>query len=151
MGTKHELRRMIETRELHGIELRGAEAVARAWVDEDFRKRLISHPNKTLHEEMNIQLDVPLIIVENTPSVHNLVVCTLCSCYPRQLLGLPPDWYKSRSYRARVPREPRRVLSEFGTEIGNDVQVRVHDSTADMRYMVMPTRPAGTAGFSVEQ
>ena len=85
-----------------------------------------------------------LMVVENTEKVHNLIVCTLCSCYPRMLLGLPPDWYKSSEYRSRAVREPRSVLREFGTEIPDEVQVRVHDSTADLRYLVLPQRPAGT-------
>ena len=88
-----------------------------------------------------------LIVVENSPQVHNVIVCTLCSCYPRYLLGLPPDWYKARAYRSRVVREPRAVLREFGTEIPETVELRVHDSTADMRYMVLPLRPAGTEGW----
>ena len=87
---------------------------------------------------------IPIRAVENTPDVHNVIVCTLCSCYPRLLIGLPPDWYKSRAYRSRTVREPRVVLAEFGTEIADDVEVRVHDSTADLRYMVLPMRPAGT-------
>jgi len=91
-----------------------------------------------------------LIVLENTPEVHNVVVCTLCSCYPRWILGIPPDWYKSRSYRSRVVREPRAVLREFGTEIADHREVRVHDSTADMRYMVLPMRPEGTDGMSEE-
>ena len=90
-------------------------------------------------------------MVENTPQVHNVIVCTLCSCYPRWLLGLPPDWYKSRNYRSRMVREPRRVLREFGLELPDDVVVRVHDSTADMRYLVLPLRPAGTDGWSEER
>jgi len=90
-------------------------------------------------------------VVENTDNVHNVIVCTLCSCYPRWLLGLPPDWYKSRNYRSRVVNEPRAVLKEFGTIIPDDVVVRVHDSTAEMRYLVLPRRPAGTEGWSEEQ
>src|SRR5215204_3906690 len=89
-----------------------------------------------------------ILVMENTPTVHNLIVCTLCSCYPRTLLGLPPAWYKSLSYRSRAVREPRTVLREFGTVVPDDVEVCVHDSTADMRYMVMPMRPAGTEGWS---
>jgi nitrile hydratase len=88
-----------------------------------------------------------LVVVENTPQVHNVIVCTLCSCYPRWLLGLPPDWYKSRSYRSRVVREPRSVLREFGLDLPDDVTVRVHDSNADMRYLVLPMRPARTEGL----
>ena len=94
---------------------------------------------------------VELYVVENTPKVHNVIVCTLCSCYPRPLLGPPPDWYKSRSYRARTVREPRKVLEEFGTKISNDVEVRVHDSAADLRYLVLPMRPEGTDGYTVGQ
>jgi nitrile hydratase len=92
-----------------------------------------------------------LIVLEDTPRVHNVIVCTLCSCYPRMLLGLPPEWYKSRNYRSRVVREPRKVLQEFGTDIPDAVEIRVHDSTADMRYMVLPLRPAGTAHLSEER
>lgn len=87
-------------------------------------------------------------VVENTPDEHNVIVCTLCSCYPRMLLGIPPEWYKSRAYRSRVVREPRAVLAEFGTHLAPRVRIRVHDSTADMRYMVLPLRPAGTDGWS---
>jgi nitrile hydratase len=93
---------------------------------------------------------IPIRAVENTPGVHNVIVCTLCSCYPRLLIGLPPDWYKSRAYRSRTVREPRAVLAEFGTTIPDDIEVRVHDSTADLRYMVLPRRPAGTEGWSEE-
>jgi nitrile hydratase len=100
---------------------------------------------------VEIGLDVgplKLVVVENTATVHNVIVCTLCSCYPRNLLGLPPDWYKSRMYRSRVVREPRAVLAEFGTVIPDDVKIRVHDSTADMRYLVAPRRPEGTEDWS---
>ena len=91
---------------------------------------------------------IPIRAVENTHEVHNVIVCTLCSCYPRMLLGLPPDWYKARAYRSRVVRDPRGVLREFGTEIASDVEIRVHDSTADLRYLVVPLRPEGTDGMS---
>jgi nitrile hydratase len=91
------------------------------------------------------------VVVENTPQVHNVIVCTLCSCYPRMLLGIPPDWYKSRAYRSRMVREPREVLKEFGLNIPLEIQVRIHDSTADMRYLVLPMRPAGTEGWSEER
>jgi nitrile hydratase len=130
---------------------RGARVVARAWVDADFRQRLLSNGTKACEE---LGLDVPalkLVVVENTPQVHNVIVCTLCSCYPRALLGMPPTWYKSENYRKRVVREPRAVLREFGTVIADDVAVRVHDSNADMRYVVVPMRPAGTEGWSEEQ
>jgi nitrile hydratase len=130
---------------------RGAFVVARAWLDETFRKRLLENGTKACQE---LGLDVPalkLVVVENTPQVHNAVVCTLCSCYPRMLLGLPPDWYKSRPYRSRMVREPRTVLGEFGLKIEDDVAIRVHDSTADMRYLVLPMRPQGTEGWSEER
>jgi len=125
----------------------GARVVARAWVDQDFKRLLLENGTRAC-EAMGI--DVPalkLVVVENTPQVHNMIVCTLCSCYPRMLLGIPPDWYKSRNYRSRAVREPRAVLAEFGLRIADGVTIRVHDSTADMRYMVLPMRPAGTEGW----
>jgi nitrile hydratase alpha subunit len=126
----------------------GARVVARAWVDPEFKARLLADGTSAV-EEMGIPMGTTkLVVVENTPDVHNLIVCTLCSCYPRMVLGLPPDWYKSRAYRSRAVREPRVVLREFGTEIADHVEVRVHDSTADMRYLVLPERPAGTEGLS---
>jgi nitrile hydratase len=122
----------------------GARVVARAWVDPAYRARLLADASKAV-EELGIPMEgVRLVVVENTPSVHNLIVCTLCSCYPRPVLGLPPDWYKSKTYRSRAVREPRAVLAEFGTILPEKVSVRVHDSTADMRYLVLPERPAGT-------
>ena len=130
---------------------RGARVVARAWMDSSYRNRLLENGTKACEE---LGLDVPglkLVVVENTPQVHNVIVCTLCSCYPRMLLGIPPDWYKSRAYRSRMVREPRQVLREFGLEIDQGAQVRVHDSTADMRYLVLPMRPAGTEGWSEEK
>ena len=130
---------------------RGAKVVARAWVDEGFKKRLLENGTKACEE---LGLDVPalkLLVVENTAAVHNAIVCTLCSCYPRMLLGIPPEWYKSRSYRSRMVREPRAVLAEFGLHIPEDTRIRVHDSTADMRYIVLPMRPAGTEGWSEER
>jgi len=130
---------------------RGARVVARAWLDEDFRKSLLQNGTAACE---SLGLDLPslkLVVVENTPRVHNVIVCTLCSCYPRMLLGIPPDWYKSRNYRSRMVREPRKVLSEFGLEMQEHIQIRVHDSTADMRYMVLPMRPAGTDGWSEER
>ena len=130
---------------------RGARVVARAWTDPEFRKRLLADGTAACEE---LGLDVPalrLVVVESTPEVHNVIVCTLCSCYPRMLLGLPPDWYKSRNYRSRVVREPRIVLAELGLEVPGDVQIRVHDSTAEMRYMVLPLRPPGTGGWSEER
>ena len=129
---------------------RGAELVARAWVDDGFRARLVAD-SKNAAAELGMDIGpIPILVMENTPDTHNLVVCTLCSCYPRLLLGIPPDWYKSRSYRSRAVREPRAVLAEFGTEVGPEVTVRVHDSTADMRYMVLPMRPEGTGDLREE-
>ncbi len=122
----------------------GANVVARAWGDTGFKQRLLQDAPAACRE---LGIDIGptnLIVVENTPAVHNVIVCTLCSCYPRMLLGLPPDWYKAREYRARVVREPRSVLREFGTQLPEGMAVRVHDSTADMRYLVLPVRPAGT-------
>jgi nitrile hydratase subunit alpha len=130
---------------------RGARVVARAWVDAEFKKRLLADGPGACE---SLGIDVPklrLVVVENTPQVHNAIVCTLCSCYPRMLLGIPPDWYKSRNYRSRMVREPRVVLEEFGLKIPENVAIRVHDSTADMRYLVLPMRPAGTDGWSEER
>ena len=148
--TADEIRRTVEAMDARSPAL-GARVVARAWVDPAFRARLLANGAGAC-EELGIAMGaVKLVVVESTPEVHNLVVCTLCSCYPRALLGLPPDWYKSRAYRARAVREPRAVLSEFGTELADDVTVRVHDSTADMRYLVLPLRPPGTEGWSEER
>ena len=130
---------------------RGAKVVARAWVDASFKRFLLQDGSKACEQ---LGLDIPglkLVVVENTPDVHNAIVCTLCSCYPRMLLGIPPDWYKSRNYRSRMVREPREVLKEFGLTIGEEIQIRVHDSTADMRYLVLPMRPANTEGWSEER
>jgi len=128
----------------------GSKIVARAWSDPDFKQRLIETPKEAIAEVGHDIGPLHLVVLENTPEVHNVVVCTLCSCYPRWILGIPPDWYKSREYRSRVIREPRAVLREFGTEIAADREVRVHDSTADMRYLVVPMRPDGTDGMSEE-
>ena len=122
----------------------GAKVVARAWVDPAYRARLFEDGNAAAAELGFPITGTKLVAVENTADTHNVVVCTLCSCYPRDLLGLPPAWYKSRAYRARVVREPRAVLREFGTELSDDVALRVHDSTADIRFLVVPQRPAGT-------
>jgi nitrile hydratase len=130
---------------------RGAKVVARAWVDPAFKARLLQNGTQACEE---LGLDVPalkLLVVENTPQLHNAIVCTLCSCYPRMLLGIPPEWYKSRNYRSRMVREPRAVLAEFGLDLSEKIQIRVHDSTADMRYLVLPMRPAGTEGWSEER
>ncbi len=129
----------------------GAKVVARAWTDPDFKARLLADGSKAC-EEMGFPLDgLKLVIVENTDTVHNVIVCTLCSCYPRNLLGLPPDWYKTRAYRSRTVKEPRKVLREFGLELPESTKVRVHDSTADMRYLVLPARPVGTEDWDAEK
>lgn len=125
----------------------GAMVVAKAWTDPAFKARLLADGSAACRE-LGIEVEaMRLIVVENTEAVHNVVVCTLCSCYPRNLLGLPPDWYKQRAYRTRTVVEPRKVLSEFGLDIADDVTVQVHDSTADMRYLVLPRRPEGTEGL----
>ena len=129
----------------------GARLVARAWLDPAFKARALADGNAAA-AELGIDAGaIPIRIVENTEQVHNVICCTLCSCYPRLLLGLPPDWYKARAYRSRIVREPRSVLREFGTEVADHVEVRVHDSTADLRYMVLPRRPAGTDDLSEEE
>lgn len=131
----------------------GARVVAKAWADEGFKARLLADSRSAL-AEMGIEIpaETPhLAVVENTDDVHHLVVCTLCSCYPRMLLGRPPDWYKSLAYRARAVSDPRGVMAEFGTELGDGVQVTVLDSTADMRYLVLPRRPVGTEGMDEEE
>ena len=129
----------------------GGRLVARAWTDPAFYDRLMSDGANTI-KEMGFDLSpTEFTVVENTDQVHNVIVCTLCSCYPRALLGMSPAWYRSKSYRSRVVREPREVLKEFGTEIDNDMEVRVHDSTAELRYMVLPQRPAGTEGWNEER
>jgi nitrile hydratase subunit alpha len=130
----------------------GARLVARAWVDEDFKELLLSDA-KAAASELGIDPEHPaeFVVVENTPHVHNLIVCTLCSCYPRAILGRPPDWYKSFNYRSRAVREPRAVMREFGFEPPEGVEVVVHDSTADVRYMVLPMRPPGTEEMSQEE
>jgi nitrile hydratase subunit alpha len=130
---------------------RGAKMVARAWIDPAYKARAVANGSAAAEELGFAVGPLRLIVLEDTPRLHNVIVCTLCSCYPRMLLGLPPEWYKSRNYRSRVVREPRKVLQEFGTEIPDEVEIRVHDSTADMRYMVLPLRPAGTGHLTEEQ
>lgn len=147
--TAADLRETVEYMQGRTPEL-GAQLVARAWTDPDFKGRLLTDA-KSAASELGIDTGPsPLVVMENTDAVHNVVVCTLCSCYPVFLLGKSPDWYKSRNYRSRMVREPRAVLAEFGTDIAPDREVRVHDSTADMRYMILPRRPAGTDGLSEE-
>lgn len=141
--TADELRGQLEWLDSRSPE-EGAKLIARAWTDPGFKALLMKDVNAAA-ESMGMDAgDIPIRAVENTPEVHNVIVCTLCSCYPRGLLGLPPDWYKSREYRSRTVREPRAVLAEFGTVIPDDVEVRVHDSTADLRYLVLPMRPEGS-------
>ena len=142
--TAGEVRQQMEFMESRTPAL-GAKVVAKAWADPSFKARLLTDARAAL-EELGIGWDrsTRLVVVENTPQVHNALVCTLCSCYPRPLLGVPPSWYKSLAYRSRVVLEPRSVLREFGLDLSADVEVRVHDSTADMRYLVLPLRPAGT-------
>lgn len=126
----------------------GAEVVARAWIDAAFRDRLLTDANAAVAELGYPFEGLKLVATENTPERHHIVVCTLCSCYPRQLLGIPPLWYKSRDYRARTVREPRAVLAEFGTFLPEQTEVRVLDSTADCRYLVIPMRPSGTESMT---
>ncbi|MBA4791525.1 MAG: nitrile hydratase subunit alpha [Rhizobiales bacterium] len=128
----------------------GARMVARAWVDPAFKARMMADAKAAAHELDIAVTEAKLTVIENTPQTHNLVVCTLCSCYPRSLLGEPPAWYVSKAYRSRAVREPRKVLGEFGLSFADGVEVRVHDSNADLRYMIMPLRPEGTEGFSEE-
>lgn len=146
-----EIRRQIEVLDSRTPVL-GGKVVARAWVDSEFRARLLAD-GRAACEEFGITFydDTSLIVLENTDEVHNLIVCTLCSCYPRPVLGLPPDWYKLKPYRARAVKEPRELLKEFGTTIPDDVEIRVSDSTAIVRYLVLPQLPAGSENFTEEQ
>ena len=147
----HEIRRQIEVLDSRTPAL-GASVVARAWVDPAFKARLLAD-GRAACEELGISFydDTALIVLENTAAVHNLIVCTLCSCYPRPVLGLPPDWYKLKPYRARAINEPRAVLAEFGTVIPDDVEVRVSDSTSMVRFLVLPRRPEGSEAFDEAQ
>ena len=141
--TREEIDREVEAMEARDYR-RGAKMVARAWTDPAYKARMLANGSAAA-EELGLSVGpLHLVVVENTEKIHNVIVCTLCSCYPRTLLGVPPPWYKSLEYRSRTVREPRKVLAEFGTRIADDVQIRVHDSTADMRYMVLPMRPKGT-------
>ncbi len=142
--SRAELHDMIASIEMVDPSTHGARVVARAWIDAGFRRRLLTDANAAI---AGIGLDpgtAELRVLENTPATHHVVVCTLCSCYPRALLGRPPAWYKAREYRARVVREPRTVLAEFGLSLTEEQRVRVHDSTAELRFLVLPERPAGT-------
>ncbi len=132
--------------------MNGAKVVAKAWTDPEYRARLLADGTAAIAE---LGFKGPqgehIEVLENTPTVHHVVVCTLCSCYPWPVLGLPPSWYKDPAYRSRVVREPRRVLREFGLDLGDDVEIRVHDSSSEVRYMVLPERPAGTGNASEEE
>ena len=128
----------------------GARATARAWTDPAYKERLLTRTQEALGE-LGLQSYEVLVVVENTPAVHNMVVCTLCSCYPWPVLGLPPTWYKMPAYRSRAVIEPRKVLAEFGVDVPAEREVRVWDSSAEMRYMVLPMRPAGTEELSEAQ
>ena len=132
--------------------MNGARVVARAWTDVGFRERLLSDGTSAVGElGLGGLEDAFLVVAENTAAVHNVVVCTLCSCYPWSVLGLPPTWYKDPAYRSRVVREPRVVLAELGLSLPDEVEIRVWDSSAEVRYMVLPKRPAGTEGLGEEQ
>ena len=137
--------RVIQRYEADTGPMTGARAVAKAWTDPDYRHLLLEDPKAALGQ-LGLDYEM-LMVVENTEAVHNLVVCTLCSCYPWPVLGLPPVWYKSAPYRSRAVIDPRGVLAEFGTALPDDVEVRVWDSTAEIRYLVIPERPAGTEGL----
>lgn len=132
--------------------MNGAKVVAKAWTDPGYKERLLADGTAAIAE---LGFEGPqgehIVVLQNTPQVHHVVVCTLCSCYPWPVLGLPPSWYKDPSYRSRVVREPRAVLAEFGLELGDDVAIRVVDSSSEVRYMVLPMRPAGTDGLSEEE
>lgn len=132
--------------------MNGAKVVARAWVDPEFKKRLIENATSAIAELGfgGIQGE-HMVAVENTPTTHNVVVCTLCSCYPWPVLGLPPAWYKSMAYRSRIVIEPREVLKEFGTELDDDIEIKVWDSSAEIRYLVIPERPDGTEDLTEEE
>ncbi|MFN4259407.1 MAG: nitrile hydratase subunit alpha [Gemmataceae bacterium] len=143
---------LIDTYETRIGPRHGAAVVARAWSDPAFKEWLLRDATAAIHSMgFTGRQGEHLRVVENTPQVHNLVVCTLCSCYPWPVLGLPPVWYKSAPYRSRAVADPRGVLREFGTELADDVEIRIWDSTAEVRYLVLPERPAGTEGWSEQQ
>lgn len=148
--TSAEIRAMRSSRDALATSALGARVVAKAWREPTFRSRLLKDANAALREDFQMELPAKLVVVENTAVRHNVVVCTLCSCYPTRLLGRPPAWYKSREYRARVVLEPRAVLREFGTVLPESVSITVHDSTADLRYLVLPEPPAGDGGTEEE-
>ena len=145
----HTVDEIIEHYETNVGPLNGAKVIARAWTDSAYRRRLLTDGTRAVGELGFGGLEAQLIVaVENTPAIHNVVVCTLCSCYPWPVLGLPPAWYKSPQYRSRMVAQPRRMLAEMGLELPAEVRIRVWDSSADARYLVVPMRPPGTAGFS---
>jgi len=148
--TADQIRKQVEDWEQKTPAL-GSKIIARAWCDNDFKKLLLEDGTKAVAQYDVGMGDLELKVIENTPEVHNVVVCTLCSCYPRTVLGLPPAWYKSSNYRRRVIREPRAVLKEFGTEIPEEIELRVHDSTADLRYLVLPMRPDQTKNMTEKE
>ena len=146
-----EIRNQLELQDSRSPAL-GAKLVARAWTDEAFKKRLLANGVSAAAElGITIYDNTDFTVLENTEKVHHMVVCTLCSCYPRATLGLPPDWYKNKQYRSRAVREPRKVLAEFGTIIPEGREICVNDSTANLRYMVLPLRPKGTENYTIEQ
>lgn len=150
--SKDGLEKLIDIYEHDLGPMNGAQMVARAWVDEDYKKRLLENATAAAAElGFSGMQGEHMIAVENTDKVHNVVVCTLCSCYPWPVLGLPPTWYKSAAYRSKIVIEPRTVLSEFGTTLDDDVEVRVWDSSAEIRYVVIPGRPAGTENMSEQE
>lgn len=147
--TAPEVTKEIEKLESPGIN-QGAKVVAKAWTDPDYKNRLLEN-GKSCIQEIGIPVgEAQIVVVENTDEVHNLITCTLCSCYPRSILGQPPSWYISKAYRARTVREPRSVLLEFGLDLPEDIQLIVHDSNADMRYLVLPQPPEGVETMAVE-
>jgi nitrile hydratase alpha subunit len=149
--TAEDIRKQIELMDSRNPAM-GAKIVARAWVDPAYKARLLANA-KAAADELGVDTanTAEVVALENTAARHHVVVCTLCSCYPKAILGVPPAWYKSSAYRARTVKEPRQVLAEFGTKLADDVEIRVVDSTADMRYLVVPMRPAGTEGWSEER
>lgn len=149
--TAEDIRKQIELMDSRNPAM-GAKIVARAWVDPAYKKRLLANA-KAAADELGVDTSnaAEVVALENTPDRHHVVVCTLCSCYPKAILGVPPAWYKSSAYRARTVKEPRKVLAEFGTTLPDDTEIRVVDSTADMRYLVIPMRPTGTEGWSEER
>ena len=143
---------IITTYETNIGPLNGAKVVAKAWSDPEYRRWLLADGTAAVRQLGYIGVQTEhVVVVENTARIHHVVVCTLCSCYPWQLLGLPPSWYKDPAYRARMVREPRKVLSEMGLELADDVEITVHDSSSEVRWLVLPQRPAGTEGWSEEQ